>query len=142
MGLFDDEPGYRNTDPSTSRHAKKFNLNKDRVRALEVHGRNPDGLTDYELAAITGKQQNSIGKRRGELCDYGFAEEKVPQTKRKAPSGSLCLVWSITASGVLLDQHLRQLRRDAAMMGLSVDYDKLEIPEFGIGPKPKPKRKK
>ena len=96
MGLFDDEPGYRNTDPSTSRHAKKFNLNKDRVLALEVHGRNPDGLTDYELAGITGKQQNSIGKRRGELCDYGFVEEKIPQTKRKGPSGSWCLVWSIT----------------------------------------------
>ena len=28
------------------------------------------------------------------------------------------------------------------MMGMSVDYDKLEIPEFGIGPKPKPRRVK
>jgi hypothetical protein len=66
---------------------------------------------------------------------YGFIEET--KARRKAPSGSFCVVWRITASGVLLDRHLRQLRRDAAMMGLSVDYGKLDIPEFGIAPKPR-----
>jgi hypothetical protein len=40
-----------------------------------MHDANPDGLTDFELGAMVGRQQTSAGKRRGELRDLGYIEE-------------------------------------------------------------------
>jgi hypothetical protein len=60
-------------------------------------------LTDYELAARTGLQQNSIGKRRKECQDAGLIEGLVDpygnNVKRPAPSGSKSLVWQLTREG-------------------------------------------
>jgi hypothetical protein len=54
--------------------------------------------TDYDLAAATGRQQNSIGKRRLECQRAGFVEptgEKRPNPE----TGTPCLVWRITEEG-------------------------------------------
>lgn len=94
------EPNARHTDPPTSHQAAAdaaVNVNTNRFAVLSCHYRHPRGLTDYELAAITGLQQNSAGKRRGELMQKGFIEDSL--TVRPAPSGSMCSVWRITPAG-------------------------------------------
>ena len=92
---------FRNDDPDTSRNAKVFGFTKDRIMVLRCHARHPAGLTDYELAAITGRQQNSVGKRRTELRDQGYIMDS--SLRRPAPSGSSCIVWSITGAGIARD---------------------------------------
>lgn len=85
---------FRRTDPGTSELAAEDALehaSTHRLRVLEEHRRHPDGLTDFELAAILGLQQTSAGKRRGELRDAGLIEDS--KTCRPAPSGSLAIVW-------------------------------------------------
>lgn len=108
MGLFEEPAAHRIGDPDTSRHAKKFRLNEDRVAVLEMHARHPYGLTDFELADYMGRQQTSVGKRRGELRDHGYVEETP--IRRPAPSGSSAIVWGITTHGLILNQKLREMR--------------------------------
>lgn len=99
-------PMYRNTDPATSRAGAVLALEtaatlRDRcLAALRVAG--PDGLDDFALAAIVGRQQTSAGKRRLELLRAGLAAPKIihdPQLGRWvqatsiAPSGARTLVW-------------------------------------------------
>lgn len=105
--MFYRKAAARTTDPDTSWNAKTWGLRMDRVLALITHAQHPSGLTDYELAARTGKQQNSIGKRRSELRDAGYIAET--NIKRPAPSGSSCIVWVITASGIALAQIIKQM---------------------------------
>jgi hypothetical protein len=100
IDIFSDPPAHRHTDPDTSRNAKQYNLKGDRIAVLVAHSRVPDGMTDYELAAMVGKQQNSAGKRRTELRDHGYVEETP--LRRPAPSGSLCIVWRITPAGAAM----------------------------------------
>jgi hypothetical protein len=93
-------PGARPTDPETSHlAANKTPLLRadDRRAALLIHASRPDGLTDFELAALMGRQQTSAGKRRGELRDAGMIADTT--RRRPAPSGSSAIVWSITAYG-------------------------------------------
>jgi len=71
-------PGSRTTDPETSHIAANAKPNlkaHDRFLVLKTHFWHPAGLTDFELAAILGRQQTSVGKRRGELRDAGLIEE-------------------------------------------------------------------
>ena len=96
-------PNVRNTDPDTSHAAAaehKILRKGDRVMTLIMHYYHPDGLTDYELGDLIGRQQNSAGKRRGELRDNGLIENSGH--KRPAPSGSLVIVWQITPKGIAL----------------------------------------
>lgn len=87
----------RSTDPGTSWAAARDATEKaptHRVRCYQTLDRaHPGGLTDYELAELTGLQQNSAGKRRGELRDAGLVEDSG-QT-RPAPSGSKAIVWRV-----------------------------------------------
>lgn len=97
-------PGARNTDPDTSHKAANRHPQKrarDRVWVLLAHQEHPTGLTDFELAALVGRQQTSAGKRRGELRDEGLIEETW--MRRPAPSGSPAIVWKITAKGLAVD---------------------------------------
>jgi hypothetical protein len=92
--LFDDvPPNVRNTDPDTSHAAAAVNRDTDRARALAVHRQHPDGLTDFELGDLMGRQQTSAGKRRGELVALGFICDSG--TRRPAPSGSSAIVWRL-----------------------------------------------
>lgn len=84
----------RATDPDTSRQAARnatVNANTNRALALRILRDNPDGLTDFELAALSGVQQTSIGKRRGELVALNLVV-KTSQ-RRPSPSGSPSIVW-------------------------------------------------
>jgi hypothetical protein len=93
--------GVRSSDPETSWQAAFRDLHRragDRIRALEVHISRPNGLTDFELGDLMGRQQTSAGKRRGELRDIGLIAAH-PTLRRPAPSGSPAIVWVITALG-------------------------------------------
>ena len=86
----------RRTDPATSHEAPtRQALNGHRLRVLQVHRDHPDGLTDFELAELTGLAQTSCGCRRGELVRAGFI---VATTERRpSPSGSSAIVWRVTS---------------------------------------------
>ncbi len=95
-----EQPAARNTDPDTSHDAAKAHPNiraRDRMLTLREHLRHPDGLTDFELAANLGRQQTSLGKRRGELRDAGLIYDTG--IRRPAPSGSPAIVWALTDEG-------------------------------------------
>jgi predicted transcriptional regulator len=99
-------PRARNNDQETSYAAAidaSFKASEHRLLALRtLHRFGP--LTDYELAAHTGLQQNSIGKRRKDCQDVGLVDvhfnEIGEKVKRPTPSGSKALVWTITAEGI------------------------------------------
>ena len=60
-------------------------------------------LTDFGLAAATGWQQTSIGKRRFECMKADLVDRyrdgKGNDITRPSPSGSPALVWCITPKG-------------------------------------------
>jgi len=90
-------PVARATDPGTSWAAAAFTeprAGTNRALALRLLREHPDGLTDYELADLSGLQQNSIGKRRGELRDAGLVQDSG--RRRRAPSGAAAIVWVAT----------------------------------------------
>jgi hypothetical protein len=85
---------FRGSDPDTSVQAAwAASLKSGTARriALQALVDSEDGLTDFELADITGYQQNSIGKRRTELRDMGIVVDSGK--RRKTPSGSSAIVW-------------------------------------------------
>lgn len=105
MNLLDwKPPAARRTDPETCETAAKIagmraSFNRLRVLALLIDG----PLTDFELAAKTGIQQTSIGKRRGECKEHGLVEAMTDSAGKKvtrpSPTGSPALVWAITDKG-------------------------------------------
>jgi hypothetical protein len=74
-----------------------------RMLALRLHYEYPEGLTDFELAELSGWQQTSIGKRRNDLMNPKYFSpvlvEKTEHT-RPSPSGSPARVWRITEAGI------------------------------------------
>ena len=87
-------PLARATDPDTSHQAALFAAPKaesHRVIALRVLKAHPDGLSDFELSALTGVPQTSIGVRRKELVRMGLVE--ATDKRRPAPSGAKAIVW-------------------------------------------------
>lgn len=89
-------PNVRTADPDTSRAAAERTPRlraTDRARALDVHRAHPDGLTDFELADLMGRQQTSAGKRRGELVALGYVRDSG--RRRPAPSGAKAIVWQV-----------------------------------------------
>jgi hypothetical protein len=98
-----------------------FNLKGNREAAMAALAQaGESGLTDFELAAVTGVQQTSIGKRRKELVDLGLVASVLdpaagkPAT-RPSPSGSPSMVWRATADGIsrALASHLDAENRKA-----------------------------
>jgi hypothetical protein len=88
------QPAFRNSDVDTCGAAATDaaqSANYSRELALATLTKHSDGLTDFELAALTGYQQTSIGKRRGELRDRGLVIDSG--LRRPAPSGSKSIVW-------------------------------------------------
>jgi hypothetical protein len=74
-------------------------LTRDRRLALvELAKVYPEGLTDFELAARTGRKQTSIGKRRWELVDAGMAIDT--DERRPSDTGAMAKVWAITSYGL------------------------------------------
>jgi hypothetical protein len=98
----------RHSDPDTSyaaAYARLAGKKTDRRMALKsLASAGERGLTDYELAARMSRQQNSAGKRRGELRDLGLCEDSG--ARRVAPSGSKAIVWRITLLGIIINADL------------------------------------
>ena len=95
------EPAHRVLDGDTARAAAakaKATASGGRRLVLEVLEANYTGQTDFDLAAATGWQQTSIGKRRGECAAAGLVEATT--LRRPAPSGSPAIVWRITSKGI------------------------------------------
>jgi DNA-binding MarR family transcriptional regulator len=93
-----DPPSARRTDPDTSHEAARragLGASEGRKDALHYLSRGP--CTDFELAARSGYQQTSIGKRRGELVQLGLVVKT--NERRPSPSGSPAIVWAITDAG-------------------------------------------
>lgn len=98
-------PMHRTDDHETSVEAAEtasFKINEKRLLVLQLllqHG----AMTDYELAAKSGMQQNSIGKRRSECYQAGLVECVMgadgKYVKRSTPSGSKSLAWQLTPYG-------------------------------------------
>ena len=94
-------PSFRASDPETSRDAAALaSLTAPTVRqralaALRAAG--ADGLTDFELAEIVGRQQTSAGVRRKELERAGLVVVLLGAdgrpVRRSTPSGATALVW-------------------------------------------------
>jgi hypothetical protein len=105
-------PLARYSDPETSHEAAgaaAFKASDHRIKAMTTllqYG----PMTDFELAAMTGIQQTSIGKRRKDCQDAGFidflTDEKGSKVKRKTPSGSNAIVWQLTKAG---QQYIKNL---------------------------------
>jgi hypothetical protein len=95
-------PGARHSDPGTA-HAAAANA---RRRLGESHRRvlaalaqaGERGLTDFELARITGRKQTSYGVRRGELVKAGLVH-RTGQT-RPSDTQSDSAVWAISPAGL------------------------------------------
>jgi len=96
----DASPGRsHHQDPYTSRAAMpgEAKLTGLRSQVLKVHGNNPDGLTDFELARIVEKRETSAGTRRKELQEHSLIEDSG--MTRLSPYGNAAIVWRITDAG-------------------------------------------
>jgi hypothetical protein len=91
-------PSVRVNDPDTCQEPTEVRMSSGRLKALAAHYMHPEGLTDFELAALTDTAQTSIGKRRGELEQAGLIVATT--IRRPAPSGAKAIVWRITSQGV------------------------------------------
>ncbi len=105
------QPMTRTRDRSTSiAAAASVRVTESQLLALRTLAEHPAGLTDFELADLTKRQQTSIGKRRVDLYHAGLVEEAIDGQehvlKRPAPSGSPATVWRITQAGLTyLNEH-------------------------------------
>jgi|GEM_PF-2428304 len=97
-------PVARHTDPATSHMAAEraaLTASKSRMLVLRLLSERP--MTDFELAAASGKAQTSIGVRRGECAKHGLVEKALDgrgeEVTRPSPSGSDALVWQVTPAG-------------------------------------------
>ena len=97
LAIFPGGPTHRRADHPTSIDASKIPRHTDRALVLDAHQQHPGGLTDFELAELLGRQQTSVGKRRGELVNAGLIIATT--RRRKSPSGSPAIVWQITPAG-------------------------------------------
>ncbi len=98
----------RRFDHTTSIRAAQDNharLSRHRELALRLHVEHPEGLTDFELAALSHVSQPSIGKRRLDLQREGWIEQT--DLTRPAPSGSAARVWKITPAGIRAYEEMR-----------------------------------
>lgn len=94
----------RNTDPVTSHLAGERAQQRaatGRALALALLRDHSEGLTDFELAGLSGWQQTSIGKRRGELRDAGLVRDSGK--RRPSPSGSPAIVWEALQETTMTD---------------------------------------
>src|SRR5262249_38882743 len=76
-------------------------------------------------AALSGLQQTSIGKRRGELRDSGFV--RATDRQRRAPSGAMAIVWEAVPEDDSLDSTetapARAVSEDSSILAPSAPGD-------------------
>lgn len=94
-----DFPMVRNDDPETSHAAAakvRPHIGKGMLTALKALATVPDA-TDHELMDLTGRQHNSIGKRRLDCQRMGWIE--FTGTTRPGHTDTDMMVWRITPAG-------------------------------------------
>lgn len=93
--------------------ARTFTLDRltldERLTLEAISEAGADGLTDFELAARTGRKQTSLGVRRGALVKAGMVVHNG--LKRDSDTGTPSKVWEITEHGLAM---LRRYRTGAA----------------------------
>jgi hypothetical protein len=109
-------PTSRNGDRMTSHEAAtRAGMRASEGRMLVLLNLTVKPMTDFELAAETGWQQTSIGKRRHECLMNSLVERALDgrgeEVRRPSPSGSPALVWAITQAG---REYYKQHSREAA----------------------------
>jgi hypothetical protein len=103
---------YRTTDPDTSREAAESQtagLTHNQIVVLTALARaGSHGMIDHDHEPINGLDQDTAGKRRGELRDHHGAVTDSGR-RRKTPRGRNAVVWVITPLGqrLLTDLHRR-----------------------------------
>jgi hypothetical protein len=106
---------YRAADPDTSREAAESQadgLTHNQIVVLTAIARaGSTGMIDHEHEPINGLDQDTAGKRRGELRDL-YAAVTDSGRRRKTPRGRNAVVWVITPIGQRLLTDLQ--RRGAA----------------------------
>lgn len=92
----------RGSDPETSKKAAFANLplkDTQRREILEIHVKNPDGLTDDEVSQLTSMRLNSLTTRRSELFQGGWLEDSG--LERKTRTGIAAVVWRVTEKALV-----------------------------------------
>ncbi len=109
----DDAPRYRYHDPLTSKLAAREQtpekLSAGRWLAMDALARFGP-MTDHELAAVTGRVATSIGRRRTDLVQAGWAI--ATDDRRLSPSGTPSIVWRLTIDGLAVWNELKD-RQDS-----------------------------
>jgi hypothetical protein len=98
-------PGVRTTDPATAHMAwstvNEHGLSAGQLKVLvALRDAGERGLIDHDHEQINGLEQDSAGKRRGELVKKGLvrARSECP-SRRDSPRGTPAQVWQITHAG-------------------------------------------
>lgn len=101
-------PTCRATDGGAARDAALAAVpraDNDRGLVLAAHFARPEGMTDHEMAQAVGREQVSVGVRRGELTKTGLIapllDAEGRQVRRAKLPGSTVKagVWCITEAG-------------------------------------------
>lgn len=66
------------------------------MKVLHAHYK-ADGLTDHELADVTGLYHLTAEPSRGRLCKAGWLQKS--DRTRPSPYGRECIVWEMTREG-------------------------------------------
>lgn len=74
------------------------------LKALAAAGEH--GMLDHDHLTINGLEQDTAGKRRGELLEYGLVADSG--IRRKTPRGRNAAVWVITRTGHATLKDLQQ----------------------------------
>lgn len=94
-------PGSRNTDPVTSHLAAEGQSKRIGPKHIAVLSAlvdaGPLGMIDHDHLAVNGLEQDTAGKRRGELMEYGFVADSG--RKARTPRGKLAQIWVATDAG-------------------------------------------
>lgn len=112
------EARARATDDSSAHDAAEAHslakLTHDQTLFLLTHADHPDGLTDFEVAALVGKEQTAIGPRRPALMRAGLIERTDDKRlARPGVSTAMARVWRITPAGIEVASRLRAARAAA-----------------------------
>lgn len=100
---------HRAADPDTARAAAERTAEQLRehhwlvLSAIAAAGSR--GMIDHEHESVNGLNQDSAGKRRGELVEWGLVERT--EMRRQTVRGRMAIVWRVTGRGVSVFQQYR-----------------------------------
>lgn len=106
--------GHRLNDPDTAVAAARAQRSRLTATQAAVLSALVDagvvGMIDHDHQPVNGLEQDTAGKRRGELAALGYVDDSG--RTRPSPRGQQAKVWTITRAG--RDAHARMARRGVA----------------------------